>query len=355
MTAREDHNLAQSALTTAQSAGAAASAAQTSADTALAVDMVTVGAPGAATPSARRLTAGSHVTLDTSTPGQITAAVPITGGPGLVYSGAALSALTVGTGLSVVGSSVIGRGGGAVDIAALTPLVWYKGGNYTLAASGQIASLTDLSPNGFTATKQAGVSPRTRALRVVTTSGAPAFTLETPFVTGNIAFPKMFTVHMVVRRKWNTVTNAYNAFMGIVNGATDGAGVSFTGATANDWQAGDLLVFGNGFTSGRAPRAISSGFPQFADNEWIAISARVGTSPAIIVNGYTLTLRTSTNTSQAGTNTASPLWIGSNPNTADQCDITAAMGQLVVLTGEQSDVAMAGLHNDMFAEYIGTL
>lgn len=278
---------------------------------------------------------------------------PAPAGTGIVYTSAGTpTAYSIGAGLSISGASIIGRGGGAVSRAAATLQVWFQGGNYTLS-SGQVSVLTDLSGNSRDATKQAGVGSRTRSIRVVTPSGAPAWTLETPLVTPSFACPKMYTVHMAVRRKWNTVTNVYNAFFGTVNLGTDGAGLSIAGAVANDWQAGDLVCFGNGFNSGRAPRLVTSGFPQFADNEWVVISARIGTTPVAMVNGYTMTLRASTTTSQAGSNSSGAMWIGSNPSTSDQVDITSAMAEFVLYSGEQSDVDMNALHNDMIQGYLG--
>jgi len=292
--------------------------------------------------------------VGTDGPAIFEVSTPLPAGTGVltVASGVA-SAKTIGDGIGFSGSTIIGRSSPAVDRSALSPVVWFKGGHYTLS-NGQIASLLDLSGNSRHATKQAGAGSRTRALRVVTPSGAPAWTLEVPFVTPSFACPKMLTFHTCVRRKWDTVT-AYNAFFGIVNGLTDGAGLSLTGATAQDWTSGDLLVFGNGYQSARAPRAVSSGFPRFADNEWIVISGRIGTSPRILANGYAPTLRASTTSSQAGSNSSGALWIGSNPSTSDQVDTTAAMAELVIISGEQSDANMDALHADLVRELLGSV
>ena len=47
------------------------------------------------------------------------------------------------------------------------------------------------------------------------------------------------------------------------------------------------------------------------------------------------------------------MWIGSNPSTSDQVDITSAMAEFVLYSGEQSDVDMNALHNDMIQGYLG--
>ncbi len=279
-------------------------------------------------------------------------------GTGIVYVDAGVGeVVTPGQGVSIVGASgsrsLLGHSSATVDRAALAPVVWYKGGSYTLT-NGQVTTLLDLSANGRNATKAAGSLTRTRALRTAANSGAQAFTLETPFTTAAFAMPKMFTAFFVWRRKWDTDT-AYHALWGIVNTGTDGAAVLYAGGAAEDWQAGDLCIFGNGFTAGRAPRAITSGFPGFADGEWVASAVRVGTAPRVLCNRYEQTLRASTNTSQAGANTAGALWIGSNPATTDQMDRSSALAELLIVPGEMSDANMDALHLDMFREYVGDM
>lgn len=279
-------------------------------------------------------------------------------GTGLVYvSGGVGEAVSIGEGVGLQGApgarSLIGHSVATIDRAALTPVVWYKGGNYTLT-DGQVTTLTDLSGNGRDATKQAGSGNRTRALRTASNSGAQAFTLETPFTTAAFAMPKMYTAFFVWRRKWDT-DGAYHALWGAVNTGTDGVAVLCAGAAAQDWQGGDLCVFGNGFNAGEAPRAITSGFPGFTDGEWVASAVRVGTGPRVLCNGYLQALRASTNVAEAGNNSAGALWIGSNPGTTDQMERASALAELVIVPGEMADADMDNLHIDMFREYVGAL
>lgn len=299
---------------------------------------------------------GANPIWTTQSGGSTGPSLPV--GTGIVYmNGATSEVINTSYGVSITGASgsrqILGHSSATVSRSALSPVVWFKGGNYTLT-NGQITTLTDLSGNGRDATKQAGAGDRTRAIRITSISGAQAFTLETPFATSSFAMPKMYTAFFVWRRKWSTDTG-YHALWGAINTGTDGVAILYAGAASEDWQAGDLCVFGNGFTSGRAPRAISTGFPGFTDGEWVVSAVRVGTTPKILCNGYEQALRASTTSSEAGNNSSGALWIGSNPSTTDQMDRASALAELIIVSGEMSDAAMDSLHLDMYREYIGDM
>jgi len=78
---------------------------------------------------------------------------------------------------------------------------------------------------------------------------------------------------------------------------TSTSGASFgitTAGNANDWLNGDMLCFGNGYNSGRTPRAAAA-HPVYADYAWHYYTCRLDASNASIwYDGAAVTMRVST-------------------------------------------------------------
>lgn len=96
----------------------------------------------------------------------------------------------------------------------------------------------------------------------------------------------MLAVHRAV------LGSTYQGLVSTTNQPTSGFGLAYAAATAHDWQARDVFAHGNGYTAGRAPRAIFS-TPSATDTLWHALSVSLGPVPAAEIDGNVCPLRAS--------------------------------------------------------------
>lgn len=85
--------------------------------------------------------------------------------------------------------------------------------------------------------------------------------------------------------------SVYGGIVSTTNLGTSGFGLPYAGvANAYDWVGNEVYAFGNGYQTGRAPRAIF-GTPSATDTLWHALSVSLGPVPAAELDGNARTLR----------------------------------------------------------------
>ncbi len=134
--------------------------------------------------------------------------------------------------------------------------------------------------------------------------------------TGNVSFTGgVISVSLWAKRNWAT-NNKYCPFFVHNYGAGQGIGFYVTGGAFQDWTQGALILVGNGYNSGVAPRVLAQ-FPAFADGTWLHIVGVLGpNNNDLYVNGVRL-IPFHSATASVPNITTQPMGFGGNTGTSD--------------------------------------
>lgn len=135
---------------------------------------------------------------------------------------------------------------------------------------------------------------------------------------GNVTYSSSLAVVAVAYRPWTTAK--YSPLWSLGYGPVSGKTLIVTGANGHDWLSKDIVFLGDGYSIGRAPRAVGS-YGGIANNTPQVISAVLNSSSAgIWMDG----IRVSTRVESSGSvpSTTAPLQIGGATATSDYGDFS---------------------------------
>src|SRR5262245_95497 len=156
------------------------------------------------------------------------------------------------TGLS--GLSGLVRGFSPEQLSGLK--LWLKADAITGPNDGDpVTTWPDSSGNGNDATQATAAKKPTYKAGIQ--NGRPVIRfdgVDDILATPSVTMATAFTLFAVASRPWNTAK--YAPLLGCGYDSAAGKGLFHAGGTTSDWVSKDIVLFGDGFSSGRAPRAI---------------------------------------------------------------------------------------------------
>jgi hypothetical protein len=216
------------------------------------------------------------------------------------------------------------RATGLTDPRTITGLeLWLDfNDSSTLTLSGtSISEARDKSGKGWKAVQATGANQPTLTSSAINGKSAATFDASNDNLT-IASFPAItqVTAFAVYYRNWST--NIYRAIAGMNYGATAGMSLFLTAQAAqNDWQTGDIACFGDGFNTGRAPRALGPGLSLSNGTPAVLSAVLSSTTAGVWQNGTSIATRVAT--AGACSITSATLFVGSN-GAFDYSDATLA-------------------------------
>ena len=194
----------------------------------------------------------------------------------------------------------------------------------TVTLSGSsISQVNDKSGKNYAAVQATGANQPTLVANAINGKSVASFDGSNDQLTIS-SFPAItaLTAFGVAYRDWTSRT-AYRTLVALNIASTSGLGMFVhASGTVFDWQADDLLFYGNGFSTGRAPRAIGP-IGALAANQAVVLSGVLSSSASDSwVNGTRVSTRVNTT---GNVNVASgTLRIGAESASADYSDYKIA-------------------------------
>lgn len=194
----------------------------------------------------------------------------------------------------------------------------------TVTLSGStISQVNDKSGKGWAAVQATGANQPTLTTNAINGRSVASFDGSNDQLTV-ASFPAItaLTAFAVAYRDWTSRT-AYRTLVAFNIASTSGIGVFVhASGTVFDWQADDLLLYGNGFSTGRAPRSIGPLGGQSANAPLVLSGVLSSTSSGLWRNGTSISTRVNTT---GNVNVASgTLRIGAESASADYSDYKIA-------------------------------
>lgn len=203
-----------------------------------------------------------------------------------------MSLLLLGAGL---GADVGGGGPWTPTSLATASPLWFDASDaITITTATGISAWSNKGSLGGSLTQGTGASQPTWPAAVLNGLHVARFdgSAQRIFTASSVAVPSTTTMTIMAVFQRNPA-GGYRGLLGSGLGASSGTGITVAGNAGEDWLTGDVMVHGDGTTSGRAPRAITSGAGALVDAAFHVARFDLGTTVDVYADGTAVTLRAS--------------------------------------------------------------
>lgn len=190
------------------------------------------------------------------------------------------------------------------------------GDSSTLTLSGSsISEARDKSGKGYAAVQATGANQPTLTTNAINGRSVASFNGSSSKLTiSSFAAIGEYTAFAVCYRGWSVsaykMIAATNSYSGV---GTAGVGVFLlAGGTVFDWQTGDMMIFGDGYGNGRAPRSIGP-IGSLANNTPVILAGKLSDAASGLWRNGT-SIGTRVNTTGTPSSASGTFHIGGSPS-----------------------------------------